>query len=80
MEPRAFRATHDRVARAVLAWSDLAALRPDDSEQVRLLLAGPPTPADDVRALAVRLPEAGRQRRARQTPSTRRDVEVVEGR
>ncbi|WP_307082130.1 hypothetical protein [Streptomyces canus] len=37
------RVTHERVARVVLAWSDPAALRPDDYEQVGLLLAGPPT-------------------------------------
>uniref|UniRef100_UPI002F912F73 restriction endonuclease n=1 Tax=Streptomyces sp. NBC_01562 TaxID=2975879 RepID=UPI002F912F73 len=52
------RTTHERVARAVLAWSDPEALRPDDFEQVGLLLAGAARAvADDVRALAVRLPE-----------------------
>lgn len=52
------RVTHERVARAVLAWSDPDALRPDDYEQVGLLLAGASRAvADDVRALAVRLPE-----------------------
>ncbi|WP_338900150.1 hypothetical protein WBG99_34480 [Streptomyces sp. TG1A-60] len=50
--------THERVARAVLAWSDPDALRADDYEQVGLLLAGAARAvADDVRALAVRLPE-----------------------
>ncbi|MEU0216060.1 restriction endonuclease [Streptomyces sp. NPDC006265] len=52
------RTTHERVARAVLAWSDPDALRPDDYEQVGLLLAGAARAVvDDVRALAVRLPE-----------------------
>ncbi|MFS0696869.1 restriction endonuclease [Streptomyces nitrosporeus] len=52
------RLTHERVARAVLAWSDPDALVPDDYEQVGLLLAGAARAvADDVRALAVRLPE-----------------------
>lgn len=52
------RTTHEHVARAVLTWSDPDALRPDDYEQVGLLLAGAARAvADDVRALAVRLPE-----------------------
>ncbi|GHA72023.1 hypothetical protein GCM10010372_83680 [Streptomyces tauricus] len=52
------RTTHERVVRAVLAWSDPDMLRPDDCEQVGLLLAGASRAvADDVRALAVRLPE-----------------------
>ncbi|MEU1022849.1 hypothetical protein ABZ383_31950 [Streptomyces sp. NPDC005900] len=42
----------------MLAWSDPKVLRPDDYEQVGLLLAGAARAvADDVRALAVRLPE-----------------------
>ncbi|MGJ5899308.1 restriction endonuclease [Streptomyces niveiscabiei] len=52
------RATHTRVARAVLAWSDPDALPPDDYDQVGLLLAGAARAvAGDVRALAGRLPE-----------------------
>lgn len=51
------RATHERVARAVLAWSDPVALRPDDYEQVGLLLAGAAhAVAADVRGHAGRLP------------------------
>lgn len=42
----------------MLAWSDPDVLRPDDYEQVGLLLAGAARAvADDVRALAGRLPE-----------------------
>ncbi|MBK3559635.1 restriction endonuclease [Streptomyces sp. MBT56] len=52
------RTTHEHVARAVLTWSDPDALVPDDYEQVGLLLAGAARAvADDVRALAVQLPE-----------------------
>ncbi|MBC9730547.1 restriction endonuclease [Streptomyces sp. TRM68367] len=52
------RVTHERVVRAVLAWSDPAALRPDDYEQVGLLLSGAAhAVAADVRACAGRLPE-----------------------
>ncbi|MFK4070413.1 restriction endonuclease [Streptomyces sp. NPDC029674] len=52
------RTTHERLARAVLAWSDTDVLRPDDYAQVGLLLAGATRAvADDVRALAARLPE-----------------------
>ncbi|WUW92550.1 restriction endonuclease [Streptomyces sp. NBC_01451] len=51
------RETHERVVRAVLTWSDPAALRPDDYEQVGLLLAGAAhAVAADVRACAGRLP------------------------
>lgn len=52
------RATHERVVRAVLAWSDPAALRPDDYEQVGLLLTGAGhAVAADVRGHASRLPD-----------------------
>ena len=52
------RVTHERVVRAVLAWSDPGALRPDDYEQVALLLAGAAhAVAADVRAQAGKLPE-----------------------
>ncbi|MEU5599580.1 hypothetical protein, partial [Streptomyces sp. NPDC020298] len=52
------RATRERVVRAVLAWSDPAALRPDDYEQVGLLLSGAAhAVAADVRACAGRLPD-----------------------
>jgi hypothetical protein len=50
--------THERLARAVLAWSDPDVLRPEDYEQVGLLLAGAARAvADDVRALAGQLPK-----------------------
>jgi hypothetical protein len=50
------RATHERVARAVLAWADPGALQPDDYEQVGLLLAGAAhAVAADVREYAGRL-------------------------
>ncbi|QKZ18583.1 restriction endonuclease [Streptomyces chartreusis] len=52
------RVTHERVVRAVLAWSDPAALRPDDYEQVGLLLSGAAhAVAADVRACAGLLPD-----------------------
>ncbi|MFK4070437.1 restriction endonuclease [Streptomyces sp. NPDC029674] len=52
------RTTHERLVRAVLAWSDTDVPRPDDYEQVGLLLAGATRAvADDVRTLAARLPE-----------------------
>lgn len=51
------RQTHERLARAVLAWSDPAALQPDDYEQVGLLLAGAAhAVAADVRESARKLP------------------------
>ncbi|MFD3932644.1 restriction endonuclease [Streptomyces sp. NPDC058614] len=51
------RVTHERVARAVLAWSDPMALQPDDYEQVGLLLAGAAhAVAADVREYAGMLP------------------------
>ncbi|WP_433917492.1 hypothetical protein OIE50_01400 [Streptomyces canus] len=58
------RTTHERVVRAVLAWSDPGALRPDDIEQVGLLLAGAAhAVADDIRALAAaRTPARARPR------------------
>lgn len=52
------RTTHERLVRAVLAWSDPQALQPDDYEQVGLLLAGAAHAiADDVRELAEQLPQ-----------------------
>ncbi|MEH0432081.1 MULTISPECIES: restriction endonuclease [Streptomyces] len=52
------RVTRERVVRAVLAWSDPAALRPDDYEQVGLLLSGAAhVVAADVRACAGHLPD-----------------------
>ncbi|TJZ93620.1 restriction endonuclease [Actinacidiphila oryziradicis] len=52
------RATHERVARVVLAWSDPGALQPDDYEQVGLLLTGAAhAVAADVREYASRLPD-----------------------
>jgi hypothetical protein len=50
--------TRERVVRAVLAWSDPAAWRPDDYEQVGLLLSGAAhVVAADVRACAGHLPD-----------------------
>ncbi|MGW4758523.1 restriction endonuclease [Streptomyces chartreusis] len=52
------RVTHERVVRAVLAWSDPAALPPDDYEQVGLLLSGAAhAVAADVRQCAGQLPD-----------------------
>lgn len=52
------RTTHERVVRAVLAWSDPGALQPDDYDQVGLLLTGAGhAVAADVREYASRLPD-----------------------
>ncbi|MFJ2263048.1 hypothetical protein ACIOKD_32890 [Streptomyces sp. NPDC087844] len=52
------RATHELVVRAVLSWSEPAALRPDDYEQVGLLLSGAACAvAAAVREHAGRLPD-----------------------
>ncbi|MEV2256948.1 restriction endonuclease [Streptomyces sp. NPDC050147] len=56
------RSTHERVVRAVLAWSDPGALQPDDYEQVGLLLTGAAhAVAADVRGHASMLPDDGRR-------------------
>ncbi|WP_406502841.1 DUF6415 family natural product biosynthesis protein [Streptomyces sp. NBC_00212] len=51
------RGAHERLLRAVLSWTDPAALPPDDYEQVGLLLTGAGhSVADDVRQRADKLP------------------------
>ncbi|MFL4910918.1 restriction endonuclease [Streptomyces sp. MMS24-I2-30] len=57
------RTTHERVLRAVLAWTDPQALPPDDYEQIGLLLTGAARAiADDVRERAGTLPETDGRR------------------
>ncbi|MFD4635496.1 restriction endonuclease [Streptomyces sp. NPDC058284] len=52
------RTTHEQLFRAVLSWSDPQVLKPDEYQQIGLLLAGAAhAVADDVRELAEHLPQ-----------------------